>query len=79
MSPSPFSFFSEKPRSLLLSSSCKCPIASLVAENAERKERRTKPQKTETKSQMVNSAGPLGKTILGLPGLRKSGGTSLSI
>lgn len=51
-----FSFFSEKPPNLLLILSCKCPIASIVkAEKAERKEGRTKAQKTETKGQMVNS------------------------
>ena len=53
--PNFFLSFHRKPRSLLLSLSCICPIASLVAEKAEGKEGRTKAQKTELKSQMVNS------------------------
>lgn len=50
-----FLSFHGNPRSLLLSLSCICPIASLVAEKAKRKEGRTKAQKTELKSQMVKS------------------------
>ena len=53
--PNFFLSFHRNPRSLLLSLSCICPIASLVAEKAEGKEGRTKAQKTELKSQMVNS------------------------
>lgn len=69
-----FLSFHRNPRSLLLSLSCICPIASLVAEKAEGKEGRTKAQKTELKSQMVNSTRKgkgkpkhhLGKIFFGL-------------
>lgn len=44
-----FLSFQRNPKSLLLGPSFKCPIASLVAEKAERREGRTKAQKTETK------------------------------
>lgn len=54
--PHLFLSFHRNPKSLFPSLPCKCPVASLVAEKEERKEGRTKAQKTETKSQMVNSA-----------------------